>query len=180
VKHADLSVVVTETFRLAERLRHDFDRSFAEAPLTGAHLDEDFLAIRIGGDPYAIRLSDVVGLFRDRKIVPLPSRAPHLLGISSFRGATTPIYDLRALLGHPGGAPPRWIVLARSPSPVGFAFDLLEKHLRIAAAPSVEIDHQANRYVHGVIRTASSVFSLIQLASVIEAVTHGPRGPLKE
>jgi chemotaxis signal transduction protein len=164
----------------AERLRDDFDRSFAEAPSTRVHRDEDFLAIRIGGDGYAIRLSDVVGVYRERKIVPIPSRAVHLLGLSSFRGITAPIYDLRALLGHTGPAAPPWLVLARAESPIGFAFDVLEKHLRVGAsnAVSVAVDPHSRRHVNGVVRSEGSTFSLIHIASILDAITrHGPIGP---
>jgi chemotaxis signal transduction protein len=176
---ASLDIAAPDFMQSSQRLQRDFDRSFAEAPPTGAHLDEDFLAIRIGSNGYAIRLSDVVGLHRVRKIVPIPTRATHLLGISSFRGMTAPIYDLRALLGHASAAPPGWLVLARGPSPVGFAFDVLEKHLRIATT-SVEVDPQARLHIHGIVRTTTSAFSLIQIASVLEALTHGPHGRMKE
>ncbi len=163
------------THQSADRLRSDFDRSFAEASSTQVQRDEDFLAIRIGADGYALRLSEVVGLYRDQAIVPLPSRAAHLLGLASFRGVTAPVYDLRALLGHTTGARTPWLVLARAASPVAFAFDVLEAHLRVAAASavSVQIEPRARRYVNGVVRSAGSTFSLIHLASILEAIAHG-------
>ena len=51
----------------ADELRRAFDRSFAEAPGGAPEADalESLLAIRVGGDPYALRLSEIAGLFAD-------------------------------------------------------------------------------------------------------------------
>lgn len=118
---------------LAERaamLRRAFDRSFAEAPSARSTLVEDLLAIRIGSNAYAVRLAEITGLFADKQVTPVPSPVPELLGIVGFRGAVTPVYDLRALLGHRGSGVPRWIVVAAA-LPVGLAFDHFEGHLRV-------------------------------------------------
>ena len=43
----------------AAQLRQDFDRTFALPPSLAAPEVEDLLAIRVAGDPYAIRLLDI-------------------------------------------------------------------------------------------------------------------------
>src|SRR4029079_4392633 len=86
----------------AAGLRAEFDRGFALAPSAGgADGLEGHLAIRVGGDSCAPRLADLLGVYVDRKIVPLPSSVPTLLGIASFRGVLIPVHDLRLLLGYP-------------------------------------------------------------------------------
>ena len=84
----------------AAALRAAFDRSFAEAADAGRAPHLDFLAIRVAGDPYALRLSEVASLHVDSKRVRAPSLLPELSGLASFRGVLTPVYDLAALLGY--------------------------------------------------------------------------------
>src|SRR5215218_10100104 len=91
------------TNRAAE-LREAFDRSFAQLATSEADVVESLLGIRIGTDPYGLRLGELSGLFADKKITRLPSPVSELLGIAGFRGAVLPVYDLGMLLGCPRAA----------------------------------------------------------------------------
>lgn len=158
----------------AAALREAFDRSFAEAPPTPAAALTGFLAVRIGADPYAIRLSDVVSLHRDRVIVPLIHFTLGFLGIAGFRGVVAPIYDLRALLGYPSGALFPWLVLCRATEgTLGLAFDQFESHVQgvIEVVPGRAAEG-ARRHFSGVVRAASATRPVIHLASLIEAIRH--------
>jgi chemotaxis signal transduction protein len=79
-----------------------------------------------------MRLSEIAGLFADRKITRVPGSKAALLGIAGFRGALVPAYSLRALLGLSGTQAPRWLAIAAA-APVAFAFDAFEGHLRVSA-----------------------------------------------
>jgi chemotaxis signal transduction protein len=153
-------------------LRAAFDRSFAEVPMAERARAEDFLAIRVAGDPYAIRLSDISALHRDRKIVTIPSRAPDLLGIAGFRGMMAPVYDLGSLLGYCAASTPRWLVLSRGRSPVGWAFDLFEAQMRLEpgniSSPGGE--EHTRRHVRGAVHADHVVRPLIDIASLLEAI----------
>lgn len=116
-----------------ERLRGDFDRSFAEPARRHDQEHVELLAIGAAGRPYALRLSQTRGLHQDRSVTPLPSPLPALLGLAGFAGTVVPVYDLAALLGHPGGGRPRWLVLATGSPPLAFAFHELDGHVRIQA-----------------------------------------------
>jgi chemotaxis signal transduction protein len=157
----------------ATTLRRAFDRSFAEARGEEAEALQNLLAIRIGGDPYAVRLSEIASLHADRKVVSVPTRTPDLVGLVGLRGLMAPVYDLRTLLGYAGGAAPRWLLFVRTPDLVGFAFDLFEAHLRAGAQEmsSTNDGDAASPYVRGVIRTADGIRSLIHIASLKEAIT---------
>lgn len=163
---------------LAEReaeLRTAFDRLFAAPSRADVAAKLDLLAIRVGAEPCAIRLSDVTGLFADRSITPVPGGNPALLGIAGFRGALVPVYSLRALLGHSGPQAQRWLVVAAA-APLALAFDVFEGHLR-AAADAILPQQSTKRggYANEFIRTPDAVRSVLHLPSVIGALNATPR-----
>jgi chemotaxis signal transduction protein len=166
--------------RLAERaaeLRRAFDRSFSDQARRDTTPTEDLLAIRIGPEPYAIRASEIAGLFADKSITPIPSRAPALLGVGGFRGTIVPVYSLPALLGHPMGAAPRWIVIA-SGLPVALAFEALDGHLRVSRDRMVgrEAGGQARKYVHNFMREHDRVRAIVHLPSLLATISEQRAG----
>ena len=156
-----------------ETLREDFDRSFRAAPTEPNLGQEDFLAVRIGDDPYAIRAGDIAGLHVDRMIVPIPSPAPTLLGLWGFRGVITPVHDLRLILGYAGGALPRWLVLVRTPVVVGLAFDRLEAHLQASlnSATSPQPHAKSVKHLRGLVQLGGILRPLVDLAAVIASIS---------
>jgi purine-binding chemotaxis protein CheW len=133
-----------------KRLGGDFDSSFAE-PARRHDVDHvELLAVGAGGRPYALRLPQTAGLYPDRPITPLPGPLPSLLGLAGFAGTVVPVYDLAALLGHPGAARPRWLVVATGSPPLALAFHELDGHVRVAADAIVaEADGDGR---HGIVR----------------------------
>jgi chemotaxis signal transduction protein len=156
---------------LAERaagLRSAFDRAFAAPVRADMTVKQDLLAIRVGVEPCAVRLSEVTGLFVDRRITRIPTNEAALLGIASFRGAIVPVYSLRALLGHAATQTPRWLVIAAD-APVALAFDLFEGHLRVPV--DAILPQQAKAQMRGFapefVRDADLVRPILHLASII-------------
>jgi len=123
--------------RRIELLRTEFDGSFAEPARRHTVEHVELLAVRAGGRPYALRLSQTAGLHPDRPVTPLPSPLPALLGLAGFAGTVVPVFDLAALLGHPIATRPRWLVLASGTPPLAFAFHDLDGHVRVAAGAIV-------------------------------------------
>jgi chemotaxis signal transduction protein len=162
----------------AQQLRAEFDHAFALAPAGVSEQHLDLLAIRCADHGFALPLSGVVAVLTDRKIVPVPSPAPALLGLVGIRGLVAPVYDRRARLSYPGGAAPRWIALLRAPAPFAVAFDHFERHLRvpsgdvIAAAANAAPSHL---FANGSVRTAAGPRPLIDLLALFAAVTGGAR-----
>ncbi len=107
----------------ADGFRRAFDLEFSRQPRTETKRDVELLAIRVCGDPWALRLSEVAGLLAGRRITPAPSAVPEFLGLVGFRGGIHTAYSLRGFLGYPSGDAPRWIVLVKAGDLVGLAFD---------------------------------------------------------
>jgi chemotaxis signal transduction protein len=154
----------------AAMLRRLFDESFAAPVSSQSERYEDLLAIRVGAERYGLRLAEVAGLHVDLRIVSVPSPAAQLLGIVGIRGTMAPIYDLAALLGLPPAPGSRWIVLARGPQSVGFAFSAFDSHLKVSAASLTEGNSQrvvTGQHLHGAVQVAGTLLPIIQLASIL-------------
>jgi len=117
--------------RQAAALKKAFDGAFAEPLRPGQARGADLLAVRLGGEPWAIPFSAIAGLHSGKQITPLPGTAPGLLGLAGFRGALLPVYDLAARIGLTPAASPRWLVLTADRR-VALAFAELDGHLRAA------------------------------------------------
>jgi purine-binding chemotaxis protein CheW len=160
----------------AAALRSAFDESFAVAAASKLERLEGLLAIRVGGDPYVLRLSQITGLYADRRIVAVPSPVVQLLGIVGLRGMMSPVYDLAALLRYPPAVSPRWMVLAGGSQPVGFAFEGFDAHVQVSEASLVSGEDQpvgavtTRQHARGSIRVAGALRLIIQIASVVETI----------
>lgn len=155
----------------AAELRRDFDRAFAEPIRFDTVAKVDLLGIRVGTQAYAIRLSEIAGLFTGKKITRVPGSGAALCGIAGFRGALLPVYDLHNLLGQPTAQTPRWLVIAAG-APVALAFDAFVGQLRVSRD---EIAPQATRpempsYAREVLRTRDFIAPILHLHSVLDAI----------
>jgi len=156
----------------ASELRAAFDQAFTADQLQSGERTVDVLAIRVAEQSYALRLAEVLAVHEGRKLVPVPTPAPALLGLVGLRGLVAPIYDLRLLLGHAAGHLPSWFVLVRSPSPIGVAFDALEGHLRLpeSSLVSARSGDNAGRFTPGSVLTPGGPRPLIHLPSLVESI----------
>ena len=154
----------------ADELARAFDADFARAAAVRTADSEDLLAIRVGGDPYALVRGELAGLFADKAVTPLPGAAPGLLGISGFRGAVVPVYDLRSAIGGiPPAEPPRWLVTAAA-APVALAFDRFEAFLRVPRDAIASHAGTAAGHVRRAMRHAGELRPILDLASIVEAI----------
>jgi len=154
----------------ARELGREFDRSFSLPPSIDTTAKIELLAIRVGANPFALRLSDVAGIYADKKITRVAGAAPAMLGIAGFRGAIAPIYDLARLMGQPQSQAPRWLVVART-EPIGIAFDGFDGQLRLVAdAIKSQQSADARGYTKELAHTDSGLRQIVDLQFVIEAI----------
>lgn len=116
---------MTEPIDRLRVLRQEFDQVFADPHAAPAPALERLIAIRVGGQPYALRLSELNGLLAAPLLVPLAGAPAECLGVAGLRGRVVPVFALGPWLGHPA-EPPRWLALTGGDEPVAYAFAELE------------------------------------------------------
>jgi chemotaxis signal transduction protein len=155
----------------AGELRLAFDRAFAEPIRFDATPNESLLAIRVGGQACALRLSEIAGLFAGKSITRVPGSSALLCGIAGFRGSILPVYDLAALLDGCAARAQRWLVVAAA-RPVALAFEAFDGQLRVAAeeilpqSPRVSAQSVAREFL----RTSNFSGPIMHLPSILDVI----------
>ena len=164
--------------RVASELQRTFDASFAKPHAPDPPPELDLLQIRVAEHGYALRLSQVLAVHADRRLVPVPGPGPELLGLAGVRGVVAPVYDLSLLLGYRALTLPRFVAQVRAPAPFAVAFELFERHLRVAESDvmlgggSAEGGHP---FAAGSVKSASGLLPLIDLIAIFQEVTSKSR-----
>lgn len=114
----------------AGAMRAEFDAGFARPPARFETDLEDVLALRLGDEPCALRLSDIAGVIAHPLLTVLPTPAPALLGIIGNRGSVVAAYDLGRLSDGPATRP-CWLVIAAAEPTVGVTFEHFDGYRRI-------------------------------------------------
>ena len=169
----------------AAELRQAFDLSFALPPPQASQEFEDLLAIRVAGDPYAIRLGDIAGIVAGRRVIPVPAVTLDLLGLAGIRGDVVSVFGLASILGY-GQAPgsPRWMILCGAEEPIALAFSDFEGYLRLSKS-SLHADENlrtTRQYVNQVASTEAGARAVINIPLVVATIRNrtGHNRPAKE
>ncbi len=150
-------------------LRWAFDSAFVLPPRIPVSA-EAVLAVRVGNQPFIIRVADLAGLRTGLSIETLPSAMPEFLGVANLRGTIVPVYDLAALLGHERSSKPRWFALAAGAGLTALAFDAFEAHLRLEAAPVIDADAVEGTRLRGAVRIDGIVRRVIHIPGVLTTI----------
>ena len=157
--------------RLGE-LRRAFDRSFAAPPPSRAAETQSLIVIGLAGETLVLRAGEITGIARRKRLVPLPSRTPELLGLAGIRGALVPVFNLAALLALPPcGGEPGWFALAMREAPIALAFDEFEGQVDVER--TCLYDDQtapARPHVRQLVRIGPLVRPVIEVPSILEAI----------
>jgi purine-binding chemotaxis protein CheW len=157
-------------------MRAEFDHAFVEPLVLQRPERDDLLAIQISGRDYAVRITEIFGLHENRRMVPVPSALPELLGLAAFRGLLAPVYDLALLLGFGALARPRYMLLSREPHRVALAFDTVTAHLRVPRVESFAQTEQAERgHVMGASEHGGVLYPILSIASLLDAISEKER-----
>lgn len=156
---------------LATRLaaeRAAFDSAFASPPPAVAEERVRILTLRVGKDRFALRLSEVAGLHHDRRVVPLTSDAPGLIGMAGIRARVVPVFSLARLLGYDdAGEPLPWLAELQSSEPIAIAFAGFAGHRELPASALRPAGvAEGNAHVREVARLDDGVVPVISVASI--------------
>jgi chemotaxis signal transduction protein len=140
------------------------------------------LAIRVSGDPYAIRVRELTGLLANRRVVPLPSRRPELLGVAGVRGALVSVYGLSSILGYGTGAvATKWLAMCGRAQLVALAFDELEGFLRLPQRTLFRVDSADTSRPHlaEAVRVGPTTRRVVDTPSILNflSIDAGSPGP---
>lgn len=168
---------MTDSSRIAAtalEFRKAFDKGYAlPPPALASEQMESLLAIRLAGDPYAIRVSQITGLVADKKVIVVPSPIPWLLGMAGIRGTLVPVYSLASVvcndrdMGHA-----RWLAVYEREEPVGLAFSDFEGYLKVLSTqicPAGQ-NHAIREHVQDAVRTGEVVRAIVNIPSVVETI----------
>ncbi|HEY8943537.1 MAG TPA: chemotaxis protein CheW, partial [Polyangiaceae bacterium] len=120
--------------------------------------------------PYALRLTEVAGLFTSRRITRLPGPLPELLGLAGFRGVIVPVYDLPRLLGY-GALPsaPGALVLTDTSPAVALAFEATPEHFTVRPAEVVP-DETVGKAVRGAVAYRGLMHPILDVPALVAAI----------
>ena len=155
----------------AAELRAEFDLSFAASHEVSRAKGDSFLEIKVGDGVFALRLAEIAGLFSDRKITPIPSAAPALLGVASFRGMITPVYGLEAFFEKPINRGARWLAVS-AVAQVALAFTGLIGHTRRSpgdALPSPP-GQQAQKFTRHFLPIGDHLRPIVDLEAIVAEI----------
>lgn len=166
----------------AQHLRRQFDDGFAEPASERRQDFEPFLTLRIASTAYAVRLSEIAGFAAARKIVPLTSRLPGMLGLAAVRGSLLPVYCLEALLHDEAAAEPRWFLLCRGQEPMALSFAQFEGHVLVPRSARLAAKGAEGRHVQELVQVDNEVRGIIAVSSLAEAIRESvaAQRPVKE
>jgi chemotaxis signal transduction protein len=153
-------------------LRRAFDAGFAEPRSAVEQARDEYLAVRVCGDPFLIGLVECAGLARPSRIVPVPTRAHGLVGIAAIRGNVVPVFGLGALLGYDASREaPEWLVLCGSGQEVlALGVTTVEGTVRLTGAPVVPPNAGARSHASTIGRSAEGARPIISLPSLLDAL----------
>lgn len=166
---------------VAERVRRwrgEFDRSFAEPRRDERAGDgEDFLGLRLGGQPHALRLAELAALQGWQEPAPYPLAPPALLGLIGHRDRVLPLFDLQALLGLGRATGPTWQLIMRE-RPLALAVDGFDGQWRLPPAAVIRADGDADAGADAgtgageLLRCDGALRPLIRLAALAARLEH--------
>lgn len=160
-----------------EALRREFDGRFSMPHETSRETTDDYIAIRVAGDAYLLRLQDLAAVAAKRTIVALPVRRPECLGLIGHQGTPIALFALRGLLGYgPSSAVPRWTAVLRNSAAAALAFDEYDGLARLAGSDLTPLGAAAQRrFVSGGARWSGQPRLIVDIPAIVKSLAEPQR-----
>lgn len=162
-----------------EELRSEFDSSFSRPLVAESAEPNRVLCFTAENGRFAVPLTGLQAVARAGTIVPLPSRAPGMLGLTVVRAKLVPVYSLAGLMKMPAAASEHaWVALLRGTQPVALALESLAGYADRRSASQVA-GAAAPRFVSGTVQLEDHLYSLLHCDELYEAITRYPTVSMK-
>lgn len=142
------------------------------------------LLFRIGGEWYAVRVSDVREIFQEYSVTPIPCVPQFILGVINIRGEILSVTDCAAMMGlgsieMDGLVVPPAIVVADEETVTALVVDEIGDIAEVpesAVEPPISIiDRAQAEFIAGSVHVGESMVGLISLDRVLAPVVTGGR-----
>jgi chemotaxis signal transduction protein len=164
-----VSAMDPEIARRIAEIRASFDNAFALPPSEATAASIGLLAIRVGSDGYAIRMTELSDVQGVRKVVPLPGARPEMIGLAGIRGRLVPVYSLAALLGQATPASWTWLAICGTEQPLGLTFDDLEGYVSASPGdlvPAAEVERSGG-HIRELLRKDGATTMVVSTTSIV-------------
>ena len=179
-----MTIEITNLSQSLADLRRQFDSAFAAPPPAPMEGRESLITLQVAGEALAVRTPHITGVAKTRRIMPVPTRVPGLLGIMALRGTLLPVYDLATLLGLPAPASAgSWLMLTNAEAPIGLVFDEFDGQVEIERACLYESENsRMSEHLRLVARVGAAHRAVVDIPGIVEDIrkTSGIPEPVKE
>ena len=163
-----------ETLRpaLVADARREFDSSFTVPAVISRKHVHLVVRIRVSDRIFAVKRDELTGISKLKQVLPIPSSASALLGITTVRGTLVPVFDLAAMLGLTSSREQAaWTLLINRATPVGLAFDDFEGQSEVFSGNFFDGDPpQAGSYFHQIAETDAGKLPVLDIAGLLESI----------
>ena len=161
------------------QLREDFDNSFARPWAPRSADPTAVLCFTAGGHRFAAPLTELQSISKAGPIVPVPSGASALLGLTVLRARLMPVYSLVTLLGIAASpAELCWLAILRGRRPAALALDTLVGYAE-AGPPVGHFSPDSYPFARGPVRHGDHLHMLLDCAGLYDAITRNPLTTMK-
>jgi purine-binding chemotaxis protein CheW len=133
----------------------------------------EMLSFRLGGEEYAVPVSDVREVLKIIQLTIVPNTPNYILGVMSLRGTMLPIIDLCRRFGLPAGdqdQKSRIVVVSSADEEVGLLVDRVTGVFSILPdeiKPAPENIEQGAEYLRGIVRQEERLYILLDLERAV-------------
>jgi purine-binding chemotaxis protein CheW len=133
----------------------------------------------MGEDLFAVPVELLTEIIISRKIFPVPTTPPHVLGVMNLRGNIVPIVDIRSLLSLPQQSTPgQTAIIKYDALTIGIVVDSvsevvgvpLTKVLAIPADAGGQAGKSRSRFLKSIIQREGGVAALLDVKRILEEI----------
>ncbi|MEA2384588.1 MAG: purine-binding chemotaxis protein CheW [Solirubrobacteraceae bacterium] len=125
-----------------------------------------YVRVAVGGEHYAIGVEQVREVAEAGDVVAVPGAGPNIAGIRHLHGEVLPVVRLSGLLGAPGGASARIVVVEDAGRRAGLGVDVVDG---VGELP--EPDATGNALTRGAVLDRGALVGVLDVRALLDAVS---------